>query len=114
MGVHEGHRDRMKREFLQGGLRHFSEPRVLELLLFYANPRSDTNPLSHGLLERFGSLAGVLDAVPEELEKVPGVGENTVVLLKLIPAVAARYLASRTSADVIISDSASLRTLFLP
>lgn len=35
MGVHEGHRDRMKREFLQGGLRHFSEPRVLELLLFY-------------------------------------------------------------------------------
>lgn len=37
-----------------------------------------------------------------------------MVLLKLIPAVAARYLASRTSADVIISDSASLRTLFLP
>ena len=53
-------------------------------------------------------------ASPADLAKVPGVGENTVVLLKLIPAVAARYLASRTSADVIISDSASLRTLFLP
>ena len=107
MGVHEGHRDRMKREFLQGGLRHFSEPRVLELLLFYSRLQGDVNPLAHRLLEAFGSLSGVL-------AKVPGVGENTVVLLKLIPAVAARYLASRTSADVIISDSASLRTLFLP
>ena len=104
MGVHEGHRDRMKREFLQGGLRHFSEPRVLELLLFYSRLQGDVNPLAHRLL----------DASPADLAKVPGVGENTVVLLKLIPAVAARYLASRTSADVIISDSASLRTLFLP
>ena len=114
MGVHEGHRDRMKREFLQGGLRHFSEPRVLELLLFYSRLQGDVNPLAHRLLEAFGSLSGVLDASPADLAKVPGVGENTVVLLKLIPAVAARYLASRTSADVIISDSASLRTLFLP
>ena len=106
MGVHEGHRDRMKREFLQGGLRHFSEPRVLELLLFYSRLQGDVNPLAHRLLEAFGSLSGVLDASPADLAKVPGVGENTVVLLKLIPAVAARYLASRTSA--------SLRTLFLP
>ncbi|MFR1233484.1 MAG: hypothetical protein ACLTC3_08160 [Evtepia gabavorous] len=44
MGVHEGHRDRMKREFLQGGLRHFSEPRVLELLLFYSRLQGDVNP----------------------------------------------------------------------
>ena len=41
-------------------------------------------------------------------------GENTVALLKLIPAIAARYLASRTNADVIISDSASLQALFVP
>ena len=47
MGVHEGHRDRMKREFLQGGLRHFSEPRVLELLLFYSRLQGDVNPLAH-------------------------------------------------------------------
>ena len=50
MGVHEGHRDRMKREFLQGGLRHFSEPRVLELLLFYSRLQGDVNPLAHRLL----------------------------------------------------------------
>ena len=93
MGIHEGHRERMKQEFLQGGLAHVSEPRVLELLLFYSRLQGDVNPLAHRLLDTFGSLAGVLDAAPEELRKVPGVGENTVVLLKLIPAISARYLA---------------------
>ena len=114
MGIHEGHRDRMKQEFLQGGLAHVSEPRVLELLLFYSRRQGDVNPLAHQLLDTFGSLAGVLDASPDDLRKVPGVGENTVVLLKLIPAIAARYLASRTSAEVILSDSATLHALFTP
>lgn len=114
MGIHQGHRDRMKQEFLQGGLAHFSEPRALELLLFFSRFQGDVNPLAHELLAAFGSLAGVLDAPPEELAKIPGVGENTVVLLKLIPAIAARYLASRTSGEVIVSDSASLYNLFLP
>ena len=114
MSVHNGHRERMRQEFLSGGLAHFSEPRVLELLLFYSRPRGDVNPLAHQLLEAFGSLAGVLDASPTDLAQVPGMGENTVALLKLIPAIAARYLASRTNADVIISDSASLQALFVP
>ena len=114
MSVHNGHRERMRQEFLSGGLAHFSEPRVLELLLFYSRPRGDVNPLAHQLLETFGSLAGVLDASPTDLAQVPGMGENTVALLKLIPAIAARYLASRTNADVIISDSASLQALFVP
>lgn len=114
MGIHEGHRERMKQEFLQGGLAHVSEPRVLELLLFYSRLQGDVNPLAHRLLDTFGSLAGVLDASPDDLRKVPGVGENTVVLLKLIPAIAARYLASRTSAEVILSDSATLHALFTP
>ena len=83
MGIHHGHRDRMKQEFLQGGLAHFSEPRALELLLFYSRFQGDVNPLAHQLLATFGSLSGVLDATPADLARVPGVGENTVVLLKL-------------------------------
>ena len=90
MSVHNGHRERMRQEFLSGGLAHFSEPRVLELLLFYSRPRGDVNPLAHQLLETFGSLAGVLDASPTDLAQVPGMGENTVALLKLIPAIAAQ------------------------
>ncbi|MGN0969978.1 MAG: DNA repair protein RadC, partial [Evtepia sp.] len=62
MGIHDGHRSRMKQEFLQGGLTHFSEPRALELLLFYSRMQGDVNPTAHALLDTFGSLAGVLDA----------------------------------------------------
>ena len=114
MGIHDGHRSRMKQEFLQGGLTHFSEPRALELLLFYSRMQGDVNPTAHALLDAFGSLAGVLDADPQELMSVPGVGENTAVLLKLIPALAAKYLASRTSAETIIRNSGDLRDLFAP
>ena len=114
MGIHDGHRSRMKQEFLQGGLTHFSEPRALELLLFYSRMQGDVNPTAHALLDAFGSLAGVLDADPQELMSVPGVGENTAVLLKLIPALAAKYLASRTSAETIIRNRGDLRDLFAP
>ena len=114
MGIHDGHRSRMKQEFLQGGLTHFSEPRALELLLFYSRMQGDVNPTAHALLDAFGARAGVLDADPQELMSVPGVGENTAVLLKLIPALAAKYLASRTSAETIIRNSGDLRDLFAP
>ena len=77
MGVHEGHRDRMKREFLQGGLRHFSEPRVLELLLFYSRLQGDVNPWPTACWRPLAPLSGVLDASPADLAKVPGVGGRT-------------------------------------
>lgn len=114
MSIHDGHRDRMKREFLDGGLEHFSEPRALELLLFFSRRQGDVNPLAHELLNTFGSLAGVLDAAPEDLLAVPGVGENTVVLLKMIPAMLSKYMLSRTTPKAIISDAASIRELLAP
>jgi DNA repair protein RadC len=81
MSIHDGHRQRFKKEFLARP-DSFPDHKLLELLLFYANPRGDTNPAAHGLMERFGSLAGVLDALPAELEKTPGVGTHAVTLLK--------------------------------
>lgn len=88
---HSGHRKRVKEEFLKNGLDNLPPHRVLELLLFYAIPQKDTNELAHRLENRFGSLAGVLDAPYEELVKVEGVGENTAVLLRLFTGVARRY-----------------------
>ena len=94
--IHTGHRQRVKDEFSARGLAGWPDHRVLELLLYYAIPQGDVNGLAHELVERFGSLAGVLDAAEEELCRVPGVGQHTAVLLKLIPAAGARYLQSRT------------------
>ena len=95
--VHTGHRQRVKEEFLARGLEGIPDHRVLELLLFYANPRGDVNPLAHELLEHFGSLSAVFQAPYEELIKIKGVGQNAAVLIQLIPAIGGRYLADRVS-----------------
>ena len=96
MSIHDGHRERMKKRFLGHGLDNFDDINALELLLFYALPRRDTNALAHALLDRFGSLAGVLDASAEDLMSVDGIGENAAALLRLIPALSRRYVVSKT------------------
>ena len=87
MGVHDGHRKRLKVRFLQEGAERLRDHELLELLLFYAIPRSDTNETAHALLSRFGSIAGVASAPAEALETVPGVGKNAALLLKAVAAV---------------------------
>lgn len=84
MGIHNGHRERMRRRFLDSGLDGFADHEVLELLLYYAIPQGDVNPLAHALMDRFGSLSGVLSAPVELLTQVKGVGERTAVLLRLV------------------------------
>lgn len=92
---HSGHRQRVKTEFLARGIEGWPDHRALELLLFYAIPQGDVNALAHELVDRFGSLAGVLDASPDELKRVKGVGEHTTVLLQLITALGGRYQRQR-------------------
>lgn len=84
-GVHAGHRGRMRHRFLTTGLSGFQDHEVLEFLLYYAIPRRDVNETAHLLLDRFGSLPGVLDAPEKELCQVPGVGPSTAHFLNLIP-----------------------------
>ena len=70
MNPHQGHRERKKQQFRDFGLDAFADHEVLELLLFYAIPRQDTNPLAHELLHRFGSLEAVLEASLEADESL--------------------------------------------
>lgn len=85
MGVHDGHRDRLRARFLEYGLDNFNDLNALELLLFYAIPRRDTNEIAHALLECFGSLEGVFYASERELLQVPGIGTNAAALIRLVP-----------------------------
>ena len=96
ISIHKGHRERIKKRFLEEGLDSFTDIQVLELLLFYVIPRRDTNPIAHALLSRFGSLTQVLEASVEELKKVEGVGHEAAVFLHLIPASGRYYLVDKT------------------
>ena len=75
--VHGGHRKRLRDRAMAEGLKSFNPHQVLELLLFYAIPRQDTSETAHLLIDKFGSVHAVLNASPEELIKVPGVGKKT-------------------------------------
>lgn len=92
---HGGHRDRLRSRFVREGLDGFDDHQVLELLLFHAIPRVDTNPIAHRLLQRFGSLAAVLEADPADLARVAGVGRAGAVFLAMLPQVSRRYLQDR-------------------
>ncbi|MEO5362810.1 MAG: DNA repair protein RadC [Magnetococcus sp. DMHC-8] len=97
--IHRGHRERLRRRFLHEGLERFEDHQVLELLLFNALPRQDTNRIAHVLLQRFGCLSAVLDADTQDLASVPGMGEAAAAFLSLIPPLTRRYLhdsATRT------------------
>ena len=103
MGEHDGHRQRMRQRFIKHGLDSFEDHNILELLLFYAQPRRDTNGLAHRLMDAFGSLAGVFEATPEELMTVEGMGESAAALISLVPAAAKRYLMSREETGRILN-----------
>ncbi len=100
MSIHDGHRSRLKKRFAEEGLGGFTDVQALELLLFYCIPRQDTNELAHRLIEHFGSFSHVLDASPEELKKVAGIGEAAAGFLPLVKA-AGRYYDVDRSKNVV-------------
>ena len=94
MNIHAQHRRRVKNRFRNEGLDHFEELHALELLLFYALPREDTNPIAHDLLNRFGNLRNVLEAPVEQLMTVHKIGEHAAILLSLVKGLAQKYVTS--------------------
>lgn len=96
-GIHDGHRERVKEEFLKNGFNESTPPhKVIEMLLFYSIPRKDTNDLAHLLVNRFGSISGILDAPVEQLTEVKGISLNTAILIKLIISIARIYRSEKS------------------
>ena len=114
MADHSGHRQRMRERFLRYGLDNFNDHNVLELLLFYAVPRQDTNELAHALLDAFGTLDGVFDASVDALKSVDGIGDTAAALIHLVPEAARRYFISKTLPGDILADSEAAGKYLLP
>lgn len=105
MGLHDGHREKVRERFLTGGLESFADHEALELLLFYAIPRRDTNETAHRLLLRYGSLQAVFNAPVEDLQKVEGMGKNAAVLLKLTPEIWKKSKLSGNGREVVLNST---------
>lgn len=95
--MHEGHRSRLKKKFLLNDMDYFEDHEALELILFYAIPRKNTNEVAHNLLKKFGSLDKILDAPIKILQEVEGVGESAAILIKSISSVIRIYLERKYS-----------------
>ncbi len=114
MSVHEGHRARMKKRFLENGAAGFEDHNLLELLLFYAQPRQSTNETAHLLLDTFGGLDRVFNASPEELMTVKGVKENAAGLICLVREICMRKRLAKEAPGLILSSVDAMVDYLVP
>ncbi|MBO5060395.1 MAG: RadC family protein [Clostridia bacterium] len=95
--LHENHRERLKEKFLkllEEGMAEdgLEDHEFIELLLFYAIPRKNTNEIAHRLINEFGSLGNILEADTENLIEIEGISHHTATMLKLMASCAKRYI----------------------
>lgn len=114
MSVHEGHRERMRRQMKTSSMDSLSDVQVLEVALYYAIARRDTNEIAHALLRRFGSLSGVLEAPRAELLKIDGVGESAADLLLLFIQMERRHLMDRAGRETILDTTYKCAQYLMP
>ena len=100
---YHGHRVRLRQKFIQNGPDPLADYELLELILFAAIPRRDVKPLAKELIAAFGSLSGLLNASISEIEKVPGVSDNTAVLLKTVQALGQRMMKQEIMQKPVLS-----------
>ncbi len=94
-----GHRRRLRERFIQSGLDGFSDYEIVELMLTLAIPRSDVKQPARALVSRFGDLRGILDAKPEEISEIKGIGTVTPIALSIIKQLATLYLGQKGKDD---------------
>lgn len=88
----EGHRKRLRERFIESGLTGFLDYEIIELLLTLGSPRKDCKQSAKEAMERFKTFRGVLEAKPEELREIPGIGPHNAFGIKLVQEVARKFL----------------------
>ena len=105
-GLHVGHRDRMRERVASAGAASLADHELLEMLLYYAQPRRDTNETAHLLIEECGSLPAVLEAERDRLCRVPYIKENAAMYLQLLGELSRRYAVAKFRVDGAAPDEA--------
>ena len=93
--ISQGHRKRLRERFIKSGLAGFHDYEIIELLLTLGSPRKDCKQQAKEAIERFKTLRGVLEASPEELQQISGIGSHSAFGVKLVQEVARKYLKEK-------------------
>ncbi len=89
---HEAHRQRLRDKFIKFGLDALEDHEFLELILFYAVPRKNTNLIAHDLISEYGSFKDILEADLDNITRINGLGENSALIFKIIMASIRKYI----------------------
>lgn len=110
--IHAGHRKDMRDKVLEHGIEILREHEILEIMLYYAIPMKDTNPLAHELLNQFGSISAVFDA-PYDILCKSGLTENAAFMVKYIPEILSIYMSDKYDNNNKIVDMDNLPQKFI-
>jgi len=102
---HDGHRQRCKTRVLTDGCRKMTDIDLLEMLLFYAVPRIDTRKQAEELINKFGSIEGVINAESDELTKLVGLKENVKVYFELLHETVSRVSVRENDTTFLEGDN---------
>ena len=100
----KGHRERVRKKFLENGFNGLEDYEVLELLLFYVIPRKDTKAIAKELIKRFKTLANVLKADTLELKTINGLGDVAITFLKMMGALPEKIYEDKLKNQKLIKD----------
>ena len=104
----QGHRQRLRERFAKGGIAALADYETLELLLTYGIPRKDTKQIAKDLIKRFKTITSVLQADPEQLKEVEGLGENATAFLRLVREINAYCLHEKIQRQSIVANRADV------
>jgi DNA repair protein RadC len=107
-----GHRKRLRERFLKSGLEGFQDYEIIELLLSLGTPRRDCKHQAKEAIRLFKSLRGVMEARPEELQEIKGVGPHSVFGIKFMHAVAREFLKEKTLEPTVCNTSEEVYNYF--
>lgn len=83
--IHAKHRQRMRNRAEEAGISSFAAHEVLEMLLYTAIPRKNTNDISHKLLKAYGTIQSVTLAPQCELLRFTNMTQRAARLLTNMP-----------------------------